>query len=281
MINWLLQSTSNHPDLARGVVPAGLLSGAEQARLAALATEKRRRDWLLGRWTAKHLIQRYVERQAGLRPPLDELAIGSYPDGAPYVIVDRRLQIADFGGNLQSTICNLQLTISHSGDRALCAIAAEGQIGADIERVEPRSWQFAEDYFTAAEIGQVRRAPAEQRARLITAIWSAKESALKVLRLGLTVDTRSVSCSIGEPGRAGDWADIAFTFDDHLLEMEDAPALIGWWRQVGDFIMTIAATRSEHGGLGIDDSIDRAVMLNDVAFSQNVRSYTVPHSNAV
>jgi 4'-phosphopantetheinyl transferase len=244
MINWLLQTTSDHPDLARGIAPAGLLSDAEQVRSAALKTDKRRRDWLLGRWTAKRLIQSYIERQTGLRLALDALIIDTDPDGAPHVIADCKLRIADYAPNLQSIICNLQLSISHSGDRAFCALV-EGSavpIGADIERIEPRDWQFVEDYFTAAEIPHVWLAPAEQHETVITAIWSAKESALKALRLGLSVDTRSVACSIAGPDLTHDWADIAFALDRRLLGPAIAPALTGWWRTIDGYVLTVATT---------------------------------------
>jgi 4'-phosphopantetheinyl transferase len=242
MIHWLLQSTSDHPDLARGIAPAGLLSDAEQARLATLKTNKRRCDWLLGRWTAKHLVLRYVEQQTGLRLLLAALTIGTDPDGAPRLI-------ADSPYHLLPAIANLQLSISHSGDRALCALLEGAHIGADIERIEPRDWQFVEDYFTADEILQVRLAPAEQCEAVITAIWSAKEAALKALRLGLSVDTRSIVCSIAGPDRARDWGNVAFAFDRRLLPFGTTPALTGWWRQTDDFVLTVAVAHSERGSI--------------------------------
>ena len=106
MIDWLIQSTAGHPALARGIAPAGLLSEQEQLRLIELKTIKRRSDWLIGRWTAKHLIQAYIERQNGAQPPLHSLMVMNDPDGAPRVIADCRLQIADYDLNLQSAICN-------------------------------------------------------------------------------------------------------------------------------------------------------------------------------
>jgi 4'-phosphopantetheinyl transferase len=234
MIYWFLQSTSDHPNLAHGIAPEGLLSGSEQARLAGFKVDKRRRDWLLGRWTAKRLVQFYVERQTGLRLPLAALTIDSDPDGAPHLVVASPY-------HLLPAIGNLQLSISHSGDRALCALIAGAQIGADIERIEPRGWQFVEDYFTAEEILQVRRAPAEQYETVITAIWSAKEAALKALRLGLSVDTRSTACSIAEHDPARDWADVAFAFDHRLLPLDTAPALRGWWRTIDGYVLTIVS----------------------------------------
>jgi 4'-phosphopantetheinyl transferase len=108
MIDWLVQPTSAHPDLARGVAPAGLLSERERMRLGSLTVEKRRRDWLLGRWTAKHLLQSAIERRTGVRLSLDALSVESAEDGAPVVSGDRRLEISDRGSDLQSLISNLQ-----------------------------------------------------------------------------------------------------------------------------------------------------------------------------
>ena len=159
---------------------------------------KRRSDWLIGRWTAKHLIQSYIERQTGVQPLLHSLTVMNDPDGAPRVIADCRLQIADYDLDLQSAICNLQLSISHCDGHAFCALSdTDGmQIGVDIERIEPRAAEFAEDYFTAHELDQLRAAPPESRDTLVTLIWSAKEAALKALRLGLTVDTRKIECTV-------------------------------------------------------------------------------------
>jgi 4'-phosphopantetheinyl transferase len=252
MIDWLVQSVAAHPDLARGVAPSGLLSEPEQALLASLKTAKRRRDWLLGRWTAKHLLQTSIEQQTGRRMPLDALIVGSDPDGAPRVVADWRFHIADSQSANQSRVSDLRslnLSISHSHGRAFCALALgmRLQLGADLERIEPRDCQFMADYFTADEIAAVRRAPAAERDKLVTAIWSAKEAALKALRLGLTVDTRSVSCTIGISEQADGWAAVDIVCDRRRLGMPIAPALRGWWRLIDDFVLTLVAMRSGEG----------------------------------
>ena len=88
MIHWLVGSFADHPDLARGVPPAGLLSPAESRRLVNLRTAKRRRDWLLGRWTAKHLLQTAVEREGGTRLPLTAFSVDNEVNGAPTIKLD-------------------------------------------------------------------------------------------------------------------------------------------------------------------------------------------------
>jgi 4'-phosphopantetheinyl transferase len=246
MIDWLIQSVTAHPALARGVAPGGLLSEREQKQLTALRIAKRRRDWLLGRWTAKHLLQAYIEGRTGVRPPLNTRRVANDLYGAPYVAGDWGLAIGDRELIAQSPIPtpqSLNLSISHCDSYALCALSdAAVQIGADIERVEPRPWQFVEDYFTEDEVMLVRHAPADQRDRLITAIWSAKEAALKALHLGLSVDTRSVICLVCMPEQADHWIGFDIVCDRRLLGLSSTPVLTGWWRQMSSYVLTLAAT---------------------------------------
>lgn len=241
MIDWLIQSVAAHPDLARGVAPAGLLSPSEQRRLAALTVAKRRCDWLIGRWTAKRLLQSYMERRTGQWLPLDVFTIASDPDGAPRVIADCRLQTVDRGVNLQSAIDNLKLSISHCHGHAFCAIADQPglAIGADIERVEPRAPEFAGDYFTSHELAQVAASPPGDHDATVTLIWSAKEAALKALRLGLTVDTRRVSCALAREHHASlSWEPLSVACALGLAGPGASP-LHGWWKLTNEFAMTI------------------------------------------
>lgn len=85
MIHYLIQTTSAHPDLLKAVPPPGLLSPGEATRCAELRFERRRRDWLLGRWTAKHLMQGYLARETGESWALVDLLIVNAADGAPEV----------------------------------------------------------------------------------------------------------------------------------------------------------------------------------------------------
>jgi 4'-phosphopantetheinyl transferase len=258
MIEWLIQSTANHPDLVCGVAPVGLLNEREQAQLAALRTNKRRRDWLLGRWTAKHLVQSYVEGQTGLRPPLAALLVDNDANGAPFASMRAlRYALAPMPYNRMP----VSLSISHCNGDAFCTLtdAPDVRVGADIERIEQRSPQFAEDYFTAHELDQVRAAQPASRDIIVTLIWSAKEAALKALRLGLTVDTRSISCSFGASAQTCDWAEVVFTCDQRLLGVLAAPVLMGWWQRIDDFVLTIAAMRDEQH---VSKSVNQRIALS-------------------
>jgi len=248
MIEWLIQSTAGHPALARGIAPAGLLSEQEQLRLMELKSVKRRSDWLIGRWTAKNLIQSYIERHTGTQPLLSMLTVMNDPDGAPRAIWDLGFGIWDCDPDLNSKIQNLKLSISHCNGQAFCALSdIRGiQIGADIERIEPRADGFAEDYFTSHELEQLCATPPDSRDRIVTLIWSAKEAALKALRLGLTVDTRTISCTVAPaPQVATVWAALGVRYAPGLIKDREYD-FQGWWRQLDQYILTIVVMGAGH-----------------------------------
>ena len=244
MIRWLVQSVYNHPDLARGAAPPGLLSQAEADHLARLSHPKRRQDWLLGRWTAKQLLVATLSEQ-GEAPSLEEITVGNDPAGAPYAYFERCTSPAQpgqawaNGGRIP-----VSLTISHSHGVAFCALAAQPddqqttarlpRVGGDVEQIEAREPSFGRDFFTAEERAVVAAAPPVQRDKLATVIWSAKESVLKALHLGLSVDTRLVTCTLGG-APAADWTPIRVTLHGHLAEIAAEQAgwsytLSAWWR---------------------------------------------------
>lgn len=203
-------------------VPAedGWLSAGEQARLNALRFAGRRADWRLGRWTAKRAAA------ACLGVPLTAIEVHASPSGAPEVSC----------GNQPAA---LTISISHRAGVAICTVAPTGlALGCDLEVVEPRSSAFLRDYFTAGERALVAHAAESEWPRLLALLWSAKESVLKALRVGLRVDTRSVVVSprgaLRQGGDGNAW---------HPLRARYAGAGVfhGWWRQTGDLLRTFAA----------------------------------------
>ena len=77
---------------------------------------------------------------------------------------------------------------------AACAWSNEGTepVGIDLDRVEHRDESFLTDYFTAGEQAFTRALPEHLRDLWVTLAWSAKEAVLKVLGVGLRMDTRKV-----------------------------------------------------------------------------------------
>ena len=88
----------------------------------------------------------------------------------------------------------------------------------------------------------------------------AKEAVLKALRLGLTVDTRRVSCLCDLPastasGMPGRWTQVRVTCHAGLLPWEKGKdshstscQLSAWWRVQGAYVLTLAALTGAPGG---------------------------------
>jgi len=215
---WLEQSAAD--------VPAhdDWLSANEARVLNGMRFAKRRADWRLGRWTAKRALAAYLN-VPGDAHALSAIEITTEPSGAPQAIF----------ANKPAAVT---ISLSHRAGRAICAIAPSGAVlGCDLEMIEPRSDAFATDYFTAEEQALVARAPAADRYRLLALLWSAKESALKALRVGLRLDTRCVIVSLaGELSREGDdgWHPLEARYEDRTFH--------GWWHNQGNFLRTVVGT---------------------------------------
>ena len=225
----LLQSLDSHPSLAEGVAPEFLLSFAERSRFTRFIVPKRRRDWLLGRWTAKHLVQSYLALTEGSLMPLDEIEISADDNGAPYVSVGGRLPIS--------------LSISHSGDTSFCAVCRRetGFVGADVEHIEARDNSFVRTFFTDGENAAVEAAALAERDEVVTALWSAKEAVLKTLRLGLRADTRQVEVFSG--ALSPEWCPVTAQLDPDLLPSPSS-SLSAWQQTHLGYILSLALLHS-------------------------------------
>jgi 4'-phosphopantetheinyl transferase len=197
---WLTRSLADVPG------DDGWLTDTERAVLATLVYPKRRSDWRLGRWTAKAVV---VAVTGAARESVSVLAAR---DGAPEAFVDGRP-------------AGVSMSISHRAGRAL-AVAGPGQVGCDLEIVEPRSRAFAEDWLTAAE----REWAADDHLRT-NAVWTVKEAAAKVRREGLRLDFRSAEATLDDG--TGPWRAFVVEWGDRTTR--------GWWRAEGGWVMAVAA----------------------------------------
>ncbi len=100
--------------------------------------------------------------------------------------------------------------------------------------MEPRTPGFVRDFLTATERRFVASRPAgEERDVAANLIWSAKESALKVLRTGLRRDTRTLEVRLTAP-RGDGWGELT-------VGASEGTVFPGWWRREGGFLLTVAA----------------------------------------
>jgi 4'-phosphopantetheinyl transferase len=216
------------------------LSESEAVHLNSLRFEKRRKDWRLGRWTAKLAVVAYGNLR-GHSQTLRDVEIRPAASGAPDVF---------FAGHPAP----VTISLSHRDEIAICAVApSSAMLGCDLEIVEPRSESFAADYFTTEEKELVARARAEDRSRLLTLLWSGKESALKALREGLRLDTRSVVVSLddleqdGADEALGPFADssppphAANRWLPFHVRCTTGQVFHGWWQNTENLVRTLVA----------------------------------------
>ena len=213
-VSWLSAGMDGLP------VDNSWMDEAETARIETMEYSKRRLESTLSRHTAKTTLIRAL----GLEPDEETMArvtIRNAPDGAPEAYVD--------GDEIDAVIA-----MTDRADWAVCAVLhGSVRVGCDLELVEPRSDAFIRDYFTAAEQKLATGAIADDRHLRANLIWSAKESALKVLRTGLRVDTRSVEVDLDLDGRAPCWRRLEVRGHDSIFP--------GWWHRFDEFVLTVVA----------------------------------------
>jgi 4'-phosphopantetheinyl transferase len=215
-VHWLEQTEADVP------AENAWLSADEIARLNGMRIAKRRNDWRLGRWTAKRALASYLNLPAHPHV-LRRIEIRPATSGEPEGFLANKPAVAT-------------ISISHGAGRAICAVAPSGvELGCDLEVIEPHGGAFLSDYFTAEEQALVTRAPATDRARLLTLLWSGKESALKALHAGLRLDTRSVIVSPDDTSfDLNGWSRLRVRYTGGRI-------FHGWWQHIDDIMRTVVA----------------------------------------
>jgi 4'-phosphopantetheinyl transferase len=218
-MQWLVRGESQAPQGQQW------LTERELARASGMRFTKRRNEYLLRRYAGKCAVA------AAVGHPVDPISLGrigvlNRMTGAPYVEIDGK----DLG---------LDISLTDRAGWAVCLVGPDlGAVGVDLEIVEPRSNGFVRDFLTPAERGIVAAAPgSDGHDAAANLIWSAKESALKVLRTGLRADTRTVEVGLEDPSGlstgAGQWQRLSVTSEDARFP--------GWWRRDGVFVLTVVA----------------------------------------
>ena len=210
------------------------LSVAENAYLQTLRAEKRKGDWLGGRFALKVLLA----RESGLLPVcscenLQEMSVAALavlknidvvklPSGAPQVFVGA---VPDARS----------VSITHSNGWAAAAISEPHTfLGIDLEKIEPRMRAWAEDFFTPQE-----REP--MTPEHLTELWTKKEAVVKLLGRGLSLNAQEIDLAGGKVTLSGR-AHAAWQALEHPhIELTST-------RFESDFIFTVAYAPAPQAG---------------------------------
>jgi 4'-phosphopantetheinyl transferase len=221
MLSWHSLGERSRPDVGNW------LAAGEADRVAAMRFTKRRDEWLLGRWTAKQALAAELglpDDSASLARIEIRTIIGGAAQGAPDVCVD-------------DVSCRIGISLTDRAGWAVCTVGSVDELGCDLELVEPRSERFVRDFLTPAEQAAVADPPVDASPDAVAnLVWSAKESALKVLRTGLRRDTRSVEVDFPDECPVDGWQRLR-------VRTEEGRDLPGWWRQYGEFLLTVVTGR--------------------------------------
>ncbi|HEX6888362.1 MAG TPA: 4'-phosphopantetheinyl transferase superfamily protein [Candidatus Nanopelagicales bacterium] len=211
-------------------VPAGdaWLTPFEAVRAGGMRFTKRRTEYRLRRFAGKRAVAAVLGMPDHDPHALARIAVLNRRTGAPFVQVD-------------GTDLSLDVSLTDRAGWAVCLVGPDlGAVGCDLEMVEARSEGFVSDFLTPDEQSLVRDATGaggDARDAAANLIWSAKESALKVLRTGLRADTRTVEVTFGgatpSTAAAGAWHQLAVA-----TRLGELP---GWWRRDGVFLLTVVA----------------------------------------
>jgi phosphopantetheinyl transferase len=151
-----------------------LATDEDRARVTATMWPRRRSEFLASRALLRYALERYTGQ------PGASFAIRVTNDGKPHCIEGPAI------------------SVSHSGEVVVCAVAECTALGVDVETRNPRrvsSTELAARYFTPAETRWLAGDPDERFGML----WVLKEAYLKALGSGLAGGLATLECHIDPP----------------------------------------------------------------------------------
>ena len=179
-----------------------VLNKQEWAFYQTLKLPKRKTEWLGGRLALKKLL---VAQRGGALTDFEILVPGGI--GRPTV---KR-------GGEEIT---LPFSLTHSNGYAVAAVAPEAKyIGIDLEKVAHRMAVWKKDFFHADEL-------TGESDEFLTALWTQKEAAVKLLGVGLAVNSFDVRCVGGKVQFFGRAAEIFQQLGAPEIEIETVSSLI-------------------------------------------------------
>jgi 4'-phosphopantetheinyl transferase len=174
-----------------------LLDKEEQAKALRFVQEQHRARYVISHGKVRTILARYIDK--------------------PYLVVDGRPHEVKFN-------------LSHSGDRMMLAVSRHEPVGVDIE-----VWldgfdcaAVAEECFAETEKAFWQALPAHEKADAFYRFWTRKESFVKAIGAGISLDVSQVVTSVdgasrfislpARYGAAGQW---------RLVDLDLGPGLSG------------------------------------------------------
>jgi 4'-phosphopantetheinyl transferase len=159
-----------------------LLDEGERVRWQRFRFEKHRHQFLVSHALVRVTLSRY----APVPPAAWRFVMNAY--GRPEIV---------------GAPSWLRFNLSHTDGMAICAVALDTEVGADVEDSE-RSGQtveIAESFFAPSEVAALRALPAERQRERFFDYWTLKEAYIKARGAGLSLPLDQFAFHL-EPGRS-------------------------------------------------------------------------------
>lgn len=169
-------------------VDEGALSASEEERARRLVDPEKGRRFRRGRAVVRHVLGRLL----GVPPRDVDFAVNAH--GKPSVVTPRAC------GSRPAP--PLHVNWSHSANLLLLAATVSGEVGVDVEVMDPAvdALAVAQSHFTRAEADALRALAGPERTAAFYRCWTVKEAVLKALGTGLSVALNRVSVQFGGAG---------------------------------------------------------------------------------
>ncbi|MDG2206508.1 MAG: 4'-phosphopantetheinyl transferase superfamily protein [Pirellulales bacterium] len=196
-----------------------ILSRKERERIERFALPRVRDESLAARLLVRHALSTYTDVR-----PVDWI-FAEANRGKPFV----KSPWPNFSS----------FNLAHSANLVVCAVAAEGEIGVDVESLDRSTTgiALAKRFFAAAEVEQLVRMPDYLQREFFLRIWTLKESYIKAIGDGLLMPLDQFFFDISQDGPAR----------LHLIEGSEKAA--GEW-----FFAQIGLPSRHHISLGMRNS---------------------------
>jgi len=153
------------------------LTPEERIRSARFQFDRDRWRYVVAHGVLHDLLGRYL----GIHPGLLGFVVNEF--GRPELG-------REFGGRLK-------FNLSHSADLALIAVAANSDVGVDVERIraDAELGDIAQIFFSPSEVRQLNEAPGHLRSESFFKCWTQKEAYVKARGEGFEIPLTSFSVS--------------------------------------------------------------------------------------
>lgn len=201
------------------------LEAVELERASRFHFDKHRRHFVVGRGGLRYVLARYVDT----RPEEFRFSYGAY--GKPALAGEYKLRF----------------NMSHSHGVALFAVAAEREVGVDVEhiRADFATGDIAQRFFSRVEVAVFNALQQEEQVAAFFRCWTRKEAYIKAIGRGLSepLDAFDVTLAPGEAaallraerGDASRWSmfdvDVGADYAG-ALAVEAPVSNIGFWQLI-------------------------------------------------